>query len=302
MIDIILLTAVIRVKNLPIMYDSIKRAFGATYEERLKNGVSNLQWVIVKDRYNCKGDISEFYKTLFEDKFPFYGFEDGKPNQKNYGGDIYNNALKWLFNNYCINGRDPWIYIFDDDNVINPLIPYFVSKMDEKYPNKRGIWLRYEGINGCPYDIHEYNAFTEFFNIANSKKLYYRNPDPSGVVLKASVYKENFPLKGRVDYDYTHMREIVRKLFHNGELAFPDDIENWKDRVGAYHNGIRFDEDLKWDIEHCEDLGLTCVVQDNRLSPTNYGRHRFIIPKEANKEILEIIKKYNYAITKYNDD
>ena len=56
MTSIVLLTAVTRPENLPIMYDSIKRTFGRTQEEMTVNGYDIL-WVIVKDRYNCKGDV-----------------------------------------------------------------------------------------------------------------------------------------------------------------------------------------------------------------------------------------------------
>lgn len=299
MIDIVLLTACSRPDSLPIMLESIKRAFGVNEEERLNNGF-DLTWVISRDKYNCRGSVDEFYKTLFEDGIKFFGFESGKEGQKNFGGDIYNDALSWLFEHFGAVGKDPWVYIFDDDNIINPLLPYFITKIEEKTPNKRGAWLWYEQANGYINDANQYFGFWET-PTQGEKMYFFRNPDPSGVVLRLSVYKENFPMAGGGDYDFEYMRKITKNLFYNGELAFQNELEKERSRVAAFHNGIRFDEDVEWDMNEANNVLITCRVEDARWTDDNYGAHLFVIPKEANREILEVIKKYNYAIKPWSE-
>ena len=293
MTKIILLTALTRVKNLPTMLDSIKRSFGATEKERLENGF-DLLWVIVKDKYNCDGDISVFYEQLFNEGIGFYGFECGKEGQKNYGGNMYNEPLEWLFKHYCVNGTDPWIYIFDDDNIIHPLLPYFLKNAEEKFPSKKAIWLHYEGQDGQKRITYKFTAFL-YVPYCDGSNFLINNPDPSCIIVKSSVYKEIFPLDGRVDYDYTSIRDMMQKLFSEDEIIFQDDIEYWKNRMGAFHNGISEKSFIEGTLLP-EDFNISCVLQDGRWDQNNLGSKRFVLPKEANKEIIEILEKYNYAM------
>jgi hypothetical protein len=293
---IILLTALLRSDNLPIMLDSIKHTFGSTTEEMRKNGYEVL-WVIVRDKYNCKPDgVAKFYEILFNEGFPFLGFESGIEGQKNYGGDMYNVALKYLFQTYLEQDIDPWVYIFDDDNILHPLMPYFLKQCKERYPEARGIWMGSSCSNGDIIMPHKYNAFLavplengECFNICK--------PDPSSVLLKLTVYNENMPMCGGIDYDFRYISILCLKLYKENKLVLYNNIDvYWRNRFSCFHNGINKNENLLCDIEN-ENLLIYCVTEDISETKINKGCHRYILPKEANKEILEIIKKYNYGIS-----
>ena len=296
MTDIILLSAVSRPSNLPVMYESVKEAFGSTKEEREAKGF-NVSWAIVRDQYNCKstGDVGSFYEQLFKDGFQFWGFSGGLPNQKNFGGDMYNVALEWLFEH--IDGN-PWVYIFDDDNVICPMLGYYIQECEKIMPDKAGMWLNYSWPLGDRFIVHEGVAF-EVIKHTDTWWTFLNNPDPSSVFLRLSVYRDNFPLNGGGDYDFSQFRGICEELYKKGELRLHNDVDYvWRERTGAFHNGIVDYEELKKDLNDPESLGITCTVEDWVRVPECRLNHRYVLPAKANREILEIIRKYGYAISR----
>ena len=298
MTNIVLMTAVTRPENLPVMLESIKRAFGYTKEEQNENGYQ-LVWAMVRDEYNCKGEkgeVGEFYRTLFEEEsVNFLGFKGGYPNQKNYGGDIFENVLDWLVKN---RDDDPWIYILDDDNIVHPLLGKYLKKCDEKHPGIDGIWLNYQSYSGLKMTTDEYNAFL-YTKAPDGEIVLITNPDPSACPMKLSVYKKNLPMGRGGNYDFRWFRSVAENLRNEGKLLLQCDVDGeWNYRSGAFHNGIAELQDLKNDLDDPEANTITCIVEDTSMENKVRNCQRYVIPKEANREILEIIRKYNYGITR----
>lgn len=297
MTNVILLTAVTRLKNLPIMAESVRRVFGATKSEQAKNGFG-IAWIVVRDRYNCKGSIEEVKSKLDGCGVDFSVAESGKEGKKNYGGDLFNEPLSELFLSKLNNGEDPWIYIFDDDNILHPLMPYMLKEAERLYPERKALWMNYLGSNSTTYVIFKELAFA--LTNGTNGKYYSNNPDPSSILVRLSVYKEFYPMNGDGDYDYTYIRPVMMNLYSKGLLSLQHDIE-WGSRISANHNGISDRRLINEAIRNAKDLIVTVKLQDGRWSGTNFGSVGLYLPPEANKEIMEIVKKYCYSIEKEED-
>ena len=297
MVNIILLTAVTRPKNLPIMAESVRRVFGAAKSERTENGF-NVTWIVVRDRYNCKGSLEEVKSKLDGCGVDFSVTESGKEGKKNYGGDLFNEPLSELFLSKLSNGEDPWIYIFDDDNILHPLMPYMLKEAERLYPERKALWMNYLGSNSTTHVIFKELAFA--LTDGTDGKYYFSNPDPSSIFVRLSVYKEFYPMNGDGDYDYTYIRPVMMNLYSKGLLSLQHDIE-WGCRISANHNGISDGRLINEALNSSKDLIVTVKLQDGRWTGTNFGSVGLYLPPEANKEIIEIVKKYCYSIEKEED-
>lgn len=297
MTNIILLTAVTRPKNLPIMAESVRRTFGETESDRAKNGFS-ITWIVVRDKYNCKGSFDDVKSELDWCGIEFSIAESGIEGKKNYGGDLFNEPLFDLFQIKLSNGIDPWIYIFDDDNILHPLMPYMLKEAERLYPERKALWMNYLASNSTMHVIFRQLAFA--LTNGEDGAYFLNNPDPSSILVRLSVYKEFYPMNGDGDYDYNYIRPIMLNLYSRGLLTIQHDIE-YGYRLSANHNGISNRNLVNEAIKNSKDLIISVRLQDGRWTGSNFGYVGLYLPPEANKEILEIIEKYCYSIEKQED-
>ena len=297
MSDIILLSAITRPKNLPVMAESVRRVFGETESDRTENGF-NITWIVVRDRYNCKGSLDEVKSGLDGCGIEFSITESGIEGKKNYGGDLFYEPLSELFRTKLDNGEDPWIYIFDDDNIIHPLMPYILKKAEHMYPGRKALWMNYFASNSTIYVIFKELAFALTNGVDG--QYYFNNPDPSSILVRLSVYKDFYPMNGDGDYDYTYIRPVMLNLYSRGLLTLQHDIESGY-RLSANHNGISDRRLINEAIKNSKDLIVSVRLQDGRWTGSNFGTVGAYLPPEANEEIMEIVKKYCYSVEKEED-
>lgn len=283
MTDVLILTGFYKTENLPKLYESIKREF---VREKF-----NVMWFLCMDKFHTKTHPGEFFCHLLDEGFVMpYLFTVGE-DKPNYGGALFNYPLKWAMEN-GFEQTDPWVYILDHDNIVNPLIPFFISECEEKYPDKTAMWLNFMTLTGNVYLPDKYTGFSAVFSPTYGGNIALNTTDPSSLVLKFSVYLSMFPISDALEYDVVTFRPVMEKLWTEGKLIMQNDMEYWRDRAGAYHNAIIEDEVLDKHFQNAETEQFFLVMQDGRFRTDNEGRVRIVLPKEANEEILKVVKKY----------
>ena len=291
MIEVLLLTGFYKTENLPKLYDSIKSEFDMAR--------FHITWFLCKDSFHTSIDPAGFIKKVSDENIvSVYLFEVGA-DKKNYGGALFNKPLKWAMEN-GFKEIDPWVYILDHDNVIHPLLPFFIGECEEKHKDKVAMWLNFMITTGNVYLPDRYTGFSNVF-VPEIGLIVNKNvTDPSSLVLKFSVYLDIYPLSEEYNYDSLSFRGMLFKLWNEGKLIMQNDMEYWRDRAGTYHNAIIEKDVFDKYHDNEENLGICVMVQDNRPSTENDGRIRFILPKEANHEIMNIVQKYVYEKSSRN--
>ena len=277
MTDLILLTAISRPKNVDKMIRNIKEMTEMFFDK------VRMKWVVCLDVYNTNDEDGKIIlQKLNESGLDFALYDSGKPNQKNFGGDMYNIPLHDTYNRYYKEqGIDPWIYILDDDNyIIRPGIDQLVyvdtnlkefSLIASNYfltdPGNMGIFGKnnFLVIGACNYAIN--------------------NPDPSAVFFKYSVFDEFGDFNGGVDYDFTSVRVMFFNNMHRTFLT-----GNHSSQICCLHNGIKDKTDLEW-LEYEQDkCELFVKLQDNDLM-SRLENGFYVKDKDRVRRIVEILKE-----------
>lgn len=269
---LILLTGVgFRPYNLDKIFASIK--------ENLCSKMANaVTWVLCYDKYNCNTDISYIIdecKKYQEENSAFGWFlcPTGKPNQKNYGGDLFNAPLEYVSGFY--EEDELWVYVLDDDNMIMPamgsLMDYALNKADEN--NKNCILFNIVREDGtlAPMGID----YLWLKDSQNGVSPYYTTIDPSQIIIK----KELIDNLGGYNVGYNYDITIWRFLIHEGQnnILFADYLLNMMHlcNCNTTHNALQ-DDDVKekWQsiLENDEDafcyIGI-CNKQETQIFIVN---------------------------------
>ena len=175
--DIIFLTAALRLDNLEYLAKSIKKT-------KLANPEFRIHWAICIDRYNAYSqpfadgdsltigevkddkltalakDIGEEY--LDNNRIDGSVFFSGKPNQLNYGGDIFNGPLHFL-KERRFRDSNPLVYILDDDNLVHPLLLPTLKKIIDKGIDisDKFVWLTKKSAYGFTAEAWHENAYAQ---------------------------------------------------------------------------------------------------------------------------------------------
>ena len=249
MIDLIIMTGAMRTNNLNKLLQSIK------YCENKKNELKldiHMKWLICYDQFNSNEPIEPFYDKLSNEDIDWVSYKVGKEGQANFGGDLFNDALTDLLHG-CYEGKDPWVYVLDDDNILSIKVLTEIQSLENSENNgkKKIIWMSYLMASGDIQRVTSIeDAFTTFeFNGA----WYYRyNPDPSSIIFKGSVFLDFGGWNGGVDYDYTSVRPMCQ---NNIDCLFlSKDYDLWL--YQAYHDGLKRSENID-SVKHIIDSGVS---------------------------------------------
>lgn len=298
--DLILITACIRFKNL---YDIAKSIY-----ENMHSTSLNILWVIALDMNNIKNPELDIFLPKFIEKVEEYGINyklcmSGKPNQKNYGGDMFNDPLKKLRENEFRN-KNAFVYILDDDNIVHP---FLFRRVDEISKINNGEDKIY--VLTC---VGGYGEICDSYSDVFMGKIYYpdmvyRIPyqlalDPSQALHTLDLiftweYTDGngekrgggFPGGAHYDVDlYQYLYKEHSDLFVTYDMI--DEKPNFACSLrNTYHNGLRtksdFDRCLYW-MDNSKTVSSYMVVQTEDLGPL-----MFPVPKDITKETLEKMLK-----------
>ena len=278
--DLILLTACLRHKNMIKIAESIEH-----FRDYLGN--VHILWVICFDQYNIDGSLKDAYDYCNENYIGWLGFPSGKNGQKNYGGDMYNEALVWLRDN-VYKEEDPWVYILDDDNLMCELMASefndMIKKADEK--GKPCIWMSKQREDGFVDTIRSWSVYGKG---KNNHATYADEfmPDPSQLIMRLSLIEKFGYFKSGHSYDQYLWWYFYE---HNDLVLYPQDwigpyweISPSNNIFQCYHDGIIDKKDVdsvKNSIENDEPICYSIVVgRKNKID-------RFVLTKELGEKLI----------------
>ena len=279
---LILLTGAMHLDNLI----DVGKSINLHYDKYKDN--FNILWLICKDQYNGYGNIDSFIHYLSATNIDYVIKDSGLPNQKNYGGDLFNIPLQEVITERNLN--DAWIYVMDDDNVLHPSLFYTFNKIINNHnidtANKYGIILTKRSMTTHVHEMHYHSIcypstdenIISIFNI----------PDPSQCILRYSFIKNNGFIPGEVNYDYKWY--IPNILNNKDKFIYYNDYNGWfSDMINAYHNNLRHLEDIEKYINdfNYKETYVDVAIQNEDTHPLNFP----ILKKETQAKILKLIKE-----------
>lgn len=285
--ELILMTAASRRENLKQTYDSIENCFRNVSDV-------HITWLICHDQYNMHGNLDKIIdlckKGCAEFGMGWLVYDTGKKGQSNYGGDMYNDALKWIKENW-FKEADPWVYILDDDNIIHPAMAlnfnHITDVCDKK--GKKMIWLTmshdYAGLQ-VSHELWEYSYHTK----KNGERTTFQLPDPSQILMRYSEIEK----MGMYDSCFEYDRKIWEYFeIHYDEILFADEWLECPEyyltsQIQSFHNGQILDKTIQ-EIEGQKNKAYYMVCQDNSL--TGYSAVRVAVPQNIGDECYLKVKK-----------
>ena len=287
--QIAIFTPCSRIDNLLKMCDSIEREFSDRRN-------ADVLWTICVDKYNSYGDWDKFARSFRKKRVNVVVYPTGKGGQKNYGGDMLNDAVKHVKNYYYGSHLDPWIYVMDDDNIACPLmadqINEIVSTADKK--GKKIVWMSMSREDGFIDTIRSYSIFGKgAFNHQTISDEFM--PDPSEILIKYSKLEE----LGFYDSGYGYDQKFWSYFYeHIDEILLPEEWHpgHWAGRPSnnffqCYHNGNNISE-----IPYVEN-----IIKENGTASfslvvgTNERCDRFVLErKDGIDTFLRHAKPKNY--------
>ena len=277
--NLILITAAYRLDNLL----QIAKSININYDKY--NEIFNIYWLICKDQYNGFGNIQKTIEYLNTTNIKYDIIDSGLPNQKNYGGDLFNYPLQNFVKDNNLN--NPWIYILDDDNIVHPnLYKIFNICLKNDFYNKEIITT----IN--KWDLgHNREINKEIFLLQNTNGLVQEwfLFDPSSVILKYNiVQKYNFYSNEFLyDFNWLNFKVLINEQdniiwFNEYEYSYGRHI------VGTYHNGLINNENINELTNNIDNLNIDILLSNLDIErPQNIP----ILKKETKEKILELIKQ-----------
>lgn len=294
MIEVILITAVLRSKNLPYIFENIKTTF-KEYKE------ISVMWSLCFDMYNSEIDndiIENIIKQCIDENIRISVYYQGLPGIANYGGNLFNKPLSDLkCKSYPTS--NPFLYILDDDNILSSNFPKFLINMNEsKETNQYSVWwTNMVDEFGSHYFARNADALAYREGFGRNKGFRIIHPcaslDPSQMISTLDFILEMGGFAGSRDYDYKFMTRIYydprfqNKIWYQGNDPW---IRNGKFISSTtYHNALVKRTDIvdtinSIDKDSIEDSYIKVHVNDKN----------FIIPlnNKQLKEILKIAKNY----------
>lgn len=305
---IILLTAAMRLDNLPVIARSILKQRIAC-----KRYGFNLHWCICIDKANAYaknffepnheikiGDYNEDnlpeiqkvigYRLLDMNGIDGSVFISGEYGQKNYGGDLFNGPLAYL-KQHKFQDSNPLVYILDDDNIIHPFLLHTIRLAIDFVPNCENKFLWLTKMSGYGYTAEAWrdNAYARIDDRSGDNWRCYEvfSADPSQMVQWLDQVMSWQPISGK---EYPGAGE--HGMFPNGFqydsrlylgqwdqnkdnfVFFPEWLQQnfIHDLPATYHNGLVTDEELA-DIQRSMNE-YTCAM--HLTVTTTDGKQRMI--------------------------
>lgn len=288
MIELILITAVLRTENLLYILENLKNVF-KDYKDIIEP-----MWVLSFDKFNAKIDnniISKITKECTESGIRISVYYQGDPNKENYGGTLFNLPLQDL-KNHTYTESNPFVYILDDDNILSLYFPKYLIKISEDHKHQVW-WTNMVDEHGSQYFSRHADALAYRQGVGINEGYRIIHPcaslDPSGMISKLNFILEIGGFGTTRYYDYDFMNNILQYNPKFTNVVNYQADEPWmrnKDFISSttYHNALVKRSDIE---ETIEDIKANSV-EDSYIK-VHVGCHYYIIPLN-NKQLKEILK------------
>lgn len=284
--DILLVTAALRVDNLKYIAKNIKDVFAN--EDTIRP-----VWLICYDQYNShvtRESIDSLKQYCKENNIEEHTFMEGKPNQENYGGGLMNGPLRYMKETFYKNSN-PFVLVLDDDNILSENFLRFVKShcMDNEFT----WWLNMLDEYGAQRFCRKIDrlAYIDGEGRGKGYKIIHRcaTGDPSQLLLRLDTLLVLGGFGSQRLYDFAFMSNFLNNSFdidnrtgYQGDQSLCPD-ENFY--ISCYHNGLvtpkMVEETLK---------DLPAQEYDDSYIRVHVGKHNYNI--QLDKEQLEILLKY----------
>lgn len=283
-------------------YDNLYASSKLTIKEIHKyNDVIDIYWLICLDSYNGSGNIELFEKSLIDNNIKYKICYSGKPNQSNFGGDLFNIPLSNFIHENNLDNS--WIYILDDDNIIHPrLISSFIKCANNNFYGDKEI-ITFINKWDCGHN-REIDDYMITYKSDKEPRLEWFLFDPSQVIIKYSIIQKYNGIGGGILYDFYWLNyPVIDEEFKNDNVIFYKDYDNGygKHIVTSYHNGlIQLNKINNFNNKNADDICFDLLIQHNDIdTPLNIP----ILKKETKEKILQlIIKDYTDLYENYKND
>ena len=265
----------------------------------LYKGQVRIHWCICIDQYNSPVEYTSdsYIRDLF-DKVVSKGLQCsiytvGKPNQPNYGGDLFNEPFYDVYKESKVsfpNDGEPWFYVLDDDNILHPFVTDTLIKCNRLHSDKKIILMskyRETGITDqCPpamaFNSHWDNSDLNFTPTQLAA-------DPSQLIIRGDLINEVGGYGSGFRYDFDWCLPLCRD--HKDEVFFFTDWNpNSIDIIHCYHNGLRTLDDLNSDLNNIDTKLTACHLYIGYADESNLPKIYPIRNKELIKNILKDLK------------
>lgn len=284
--DILLVTAALRIDNLRYIAKNIKEVFDGEEEIRPV-------WVICYDKYNS--GITEEFKLNIEEycknnSIEVHSFMEGQKDVENYGGALMNYPLQYMKNNFY-KETNPFVLVLDDDNILSKNLLVFIKS--HCLTNEWTWWLNMLDEYGAQRFSRSIDrlAYIKGFGPNEGTNIIHRcaTCDPSQLLIRLNTLLVLGGFENHRYYDFAFMTHFYNNDFgidhRTGYQGNMSNVPNEKFYISCYHNGLVTPKMID---ETLNDLKENS--QDDSYIRVHVDKHNYNI--QLNKEDLEVLLKY----------
>lgn len=297
MIELILITAVLRTQNLFYILENLKTVL-IPYKDKIEP-----MWALCFDKYNAdinQDVVKKITKSCVDAGIRISIYYQGEKDKENYGGALFNLPLQDL-KNHNYQTSDPFIYILDDDNILSTSFPKYLISISTDYSHQIW-WTNMVDEHGSQYFSRNADALAFRNGKPGTVNENYRiihpcaSLDPSGMITKLNFVLSTGGFASRRDYDYAFMNKIYYDSNFENMISFQGD-DPWL-RNGRFYSSTTYHNALvkRSDIDETIADIKPDTPEDSYIKVHVGENHYYIIPLN-NKQLKEILKiARNYKI------
>ena len=251
------------------------------------NNIFDIKWIICLDQYNGHGKYDNCIEYLKTTNIDYKIYKSGKPNQKNYGGSLFNEPLQQYVKENNLN--NPWVYILDDDNIVHPNLYriFNICLENDFYGRKEIITTINKWDTGHNREINR-----EIYLIKNSNDLIQEwfLFDPSQVILRYSIIEKYDFILDDLLYDFYWLNMPTIENEQDNTIWFNEYEHSYgRHIIGTYHDGlVKYSNIEELVNSNIDNLNIDILLANLDIEcPKNIP----ILKSETKKKIIELIKQ-----------
>ena len=290
--DILLVTAVLRPKNLPYIAKNIVSTFKDETE-------LHPVWVICIDKYNSnysKLEIKKLEVYLLENNIDYEIFYQGEEGKENYGGALMNEPLKHLKETRYSNGMNPFVLVLDDDNILSPNLLKFMH--DFCMTNEFTWWLNMVDECGTQRFCRKCDRLAFIFSEKGYNVIHRCSTfDPSQMLIRLDTLLclGGFGDTRFYDFDmmnnfYNNVYDVDRRLHLQGDLT--PVLPSTDLYMSCYHNGLVTPEMIDKTVK---DINEHNFQYEDSYIRVHVGDNMYTVQMPA-EDLIPLLEKYKKAV------